>query len=149
MSNGITCPSCGTITYLGSVRRHAEEFCRTCDYPLFWARDAAELAGADAVSEGAGLRRLPGTAGRVTVARLTCWSCAEPNLAQAILCVRCGVDLSGPPPPPPPPPVEPEPEPEPEPEVEPEPEEEQPDELIFWLVLAAVVAVVEIALLLA
>jgi hypothetical protein len=143
--SSITCPSCGTVTYLGAVRRHAEEFCRTCDYPLFWARDAAKLAGGDSVSEGAGLRRLPGTAGRVTMTSVACWACDEPNLATARVCVRCGADLSGPPPepeaPPPPPPSLPAFEPAPEPEPEPEPER---SDLVYWLVVAALVAILVI-----
>jgi len=143
--SAVTCPGCGTVTYLDSLRRHAEEFCRTCDYPLFWSRDAAVLAGGDAVGEGAGLRRLPGTAGRVTLASTTCWACDEPNLALAELCVRCGVDLSGPPP-------EPEPEPEPEPDDEPWPDPEPWQEpevgnLLVWLVLG-ILAVALIVLLL-
>jgi hypothetical protein len=148
--SSITCPSCGTVTYLGAVRRHAEEFCRTCDYPLFWARDAARLAGGDAVSEGAGLRRLPGTAGRVTMASVSCWSCDEPNLALARVCVRCGVDLSGPPPERPAPiptvtfPVF-EPEPEPEPDLEPPAR----SDLAYWLTLAGIAALLVIFALLA
>lgn len=109
----ITCPGCGTVTEVDDVRRHASEFCRTCDYPLFWAREAQLAVGDARVSEGEGLRRLPGTAGRIAVAHLTCWSCTEPNLSSATHCVRCEVDLSGPPPveapfvplPPPPPPA--------------------------------------------
>src|SRR5690606_25394702 len=79
-----------------------------CDYPLFWARSTLVTAGGGGTDADTGLRRLPGTAGRTTVATRTCWACQEPNLLAAAVCVRCGSDLAGPPTVPPPPP-EPEP----------------------------------------
>ena len=33
----LTCPECGQVTTLETVRRAADEFCPHCDYPLFWA----------------------------------------------------------------------------------------------------------------
>ena len=54
-----------------------------------------------------GLRRLPGTAGRVAVAMIACPVCTEPNPVALHTCIRCGADLRPPPPPapvPPPPP---------------------------------------------
>lgn len=107
----ITCPGCGTVSHFDEIRRAANEFCRSCDYPLFWARSNLVTAGAGEAGGDTGLRRLPGTAGRTAVATLGCWACQEPNLVTATICVRCGSDLAGPPPPPP------EPAPEPEPVV--------------------------------
>jgi phage tail-like protein len=34
---GITCPQCLTPSVLQTVRMAADEFCQTCDFPLFWA----------------------------------------------------------------------------------------------------------------
>ena len=61
----------------------------------------------DGVDGDTGLRRLPGAAGRVAIATIDCWACREPNLLAAVVCVRCGADLSGPPPPPEPEPLPP------------------------------------------
>ncbi|MGH9136346.1 MAG: hypothetical protein ACRD0G_04770 [Acidimicrobiales bacterium] len=112
----VTCPGCGTVSVFDEIRRHASEFCRTCDYPLFWARGSSLAVGATSRSSESGLRRLPGTAGRIEIATLICWQCDEPNRVTALLCIRCGADLHPqapeippapallPPPPPPPPP---------------------------------------------
>ena len=32
----ITCPECGTIATVTLNRRDSSDFCRNCDYPLFW-----------------------------------------------------------------------------------------------------------------
>jgi hypothetical protein len=100
----LTCPSCGTVSYFDELGRDAHAFCRVCDYPLFWVRAnvAAPVTDSDADT---GLRRLPGTAGRVATASITCPVCTEPNPLAAAICIRCGADLRPPPPPPPPPPV--------------------------------------------
>jgi uncharacterized protein (DUF983 family) len=117
----ITCPGCGTVSHFDQVRRNAQEFCRRCDFPLFWVRSGD--APPDTGSEGdVGLRRLPGAGGRQVVASLGCPRCNEPNLYTATLCIRCGADLRPAPPTPPPAPVIVEPPaapPEPEPEVGP------------------------------
>ena len=113
----VTCPGCGTVRHMDQFRRDSSEFCGVCDYPLFWVRTTAFGDTSGDRDGDAGLRRLPGTAGRVAVASLVCPSCTEPNLVTAVNCIRCGADLHPKPvaPPPPPPP---EPEPEPEPVVE-------------------------------
>lgn len=116
----ITCPECGTIATVTLNRRDSADFCRNCDYPLFWTpsrvlHDRSLDAGDQA------LRRLPGTVGRATIASLACPHCAEPNAVSAVTCVRCLQPLhpvAAPPPaaepivyvPPPPVYVEPEPE---------------------------------------
>ncbi|CAN5685215.1 hypothetical protein BH20ACT2_BH20ACT2_14510 [soil metagenome] len=83
--------------------RGADAFCPRCDYPLFWAASTAAATSASGdLSDG--LRRLPGTAGRVTIGMISCWQCREPNPVTGAFCVRCGADLSGPPPAPAPPP---------------------------------------------
>jgi hypothetical protein len=84
----ITCPECGTTASVTLNRRDSLDFCRTCDYPLFWTpskiiRDPSE-------SSDESLRRLPGTVGRATVASLACPFCYEPNALSAQTCVRCG-----------------------------------------------------------
>lgn len=116
MTTELTCPSCGTLSYFGEIARDAAAFCRVCDYPLFWAR-AVHVQAGDAASDAEGLRRLPGTAGRVAIATFACPACAEPNTLTATICIRCGADLHPAPvveaPPPPPPAPEPEPDPEP------------------------------------
>ena len=107
------CPGCGIIVVLEPGRRDAAAFCPSCDYPLFWAGGRVTVLDTKAEAE-ASLRRLPGTAGMVTVGMITCWQCREPNPVTNTFCLRCGADLSGPPvvvepepvyvPPPPPPP---------------------------------------------
>lgn len=114
----ITCPECGTVAEVTLNRRESMDFCRTCDYPLFWT--PAKVVRDPLSSTDESLRRLPGTVGRATVASLACPFCAEPNALSAQTCVRCGrpmhpvaepepapVVIA---PPPPPPPAEPEPE---------------------------------------
>jgi hypothetical protein len=88
----ITCPGCGTESEVEQFHREAGEFCGVCDYPLFWARSTA-LAVDNGNGSEAGLKRLPGTAGRVLAATLLCPTCTEPNLVTAIICIRCGSDL--------------------------------------------------------
>ena len=112
-----TCPGCGIVVTLETGRRDAAAFCPSCDYPLFWAGGRVSVIDANGDAE-ASLRRLPGTAGMVTVGMITCWQCREPNPVTNSFCLRCGADLSGPPvvvepapvleppPPPPPPPYE-------------------------------------------
>jgi hypothetical protein len=92
MTTGLTCPTCGTVSYLEEVNRDAGSFCRVCDYPLFWARTRRGGSNEGAVSD-AGLRRLPGTAGRVALAMMPCPVCTEPNPVTANICIRCGADL--------------------------------------------------------
>jgi hypothetical protein len=112
----VTCPACGTVAVVTLTRRESADFCRNCDYPLFWT-PAKIVVDRSGLSEDS-LRRLPGTVGRVTVASFPCPYCAEPNQVTAIDCIRCGRPLRPvhfePPPPMPmylPEPIEPEPEP--------------------------------------
>ncbi len=120
MSTEITCPTCGTVTYLPELSRHADAFCRVCDHPLFWTRSGRVAASGE--GGDVGLRRLPGTAGRVALATMACPQCTEPNPLARTICIRCGADLHPAPPPPPPPPA-PEPVPEPPPPPSPPPPE--------------------------
>ncbi len=39
VSATITCPICGQVAELETIRMAADEFCPTCDFPLFWASD--------------------------------------------------------------------------------------------------------------
>lgn len=88
----VTCPSCGTVSHFEELGRDGDGFCRTCDYPLFWARAPRQDGGlSDSGDEG--LRRLPGTGGRITVATINCPVCTEPNSLSATICIRCGADL--------------------------------------------------------
>ena len=117
----ITCPSCGTVSHYDQLRRDAQEFCRRCDYPLFWVR-SSEAPTATPSEGDVGLRRLPGAGGRQVVASLGCPSCNEPNLYSSTVCIRCGADLHPAPAMPvvvAPPPAPPAPPPAPEPEVGP------------------------------
>jgi hypothetical protein len=88
----VTCPECGTIASIAMRRRESSDFCRTCDYPLFWLPSRVVLDSGDDVSDGS-LRRLPGTVGKATVASLACPHCDEPNAVSAQLCVRCGLSM--------------------------------------------------------
>ena len=142
----VDCPQCGTSGSVDFARRDAADFCRTCDYPLFWSRDRIIPPASDMEGD-AGLRRLPGTVGHASLAALACPVCDEPNQPNALTCVRCGADMH-------PTVIEPEPEREPEPEPEPEPlPEVEPEGPSWWqrwwpIVLAGGVAVVALIVLL-
>ncbi len=84
----ITCPECGTTASVTLNRRDSVDFCRNCDYPLFWTPSKIIRDPADSSDES--LRRLPGTVGRATIASLACPFCYEPNALSAQTCVRCG-----------------------------------------------------------
>jgi hypothetical protein len=134
----VACPGCGTVREVEQFHRDASEFCSVCDYPLFWVRTTV-LGTGTTDDEGNGLRRLPGTAGRVAPASLACPVCTEPNLVTAVVCIRCGADMH---------PVEPVPEPviEPEPEPEPEPVYVPPPRVIWpWILLAVLLVLTLIA----
>lgn len=114
----ITCPECGRTATVTVNRRESRDFCRGCDYPLFWT-PAAVLREAGLTTAEESLRRLPGTLGRATLASMPCPHCREPNRLNAVVCVRCGLPMQIVTPLPPmpvyvPPPPLPEPEPEPE-----------------------------------
>jgi len=111
----ISCPECGELAEVQPGRRRSEDFCRRCDFPLFWARTAViSPFGEDA---SASLRRLPGTVGRAATAGIACPHCGEPNSPAALICVRCGGDMHPVVPPPPPPVVVYQPPPPPPPPV--------------------------------
>jgi hypothetical protein len=99
----ITCPECGTTAMVTLNRREARDFCRQCDYPLFWT--ASRVLDDRSDPNDQALRRLPGTVGRATVASLTCPHCSEPNAVSAQTCVRCGLPMKIVEAPPPPAPV--------------------------------------------
>ena len=135
----VTCPECGQLATVDMARRQADDFCRSCDFPLFWARGT--VIAPEGAESGASLRRLPGTVGRAATAALICPHCSEPNSPAAEICVRCALSLH---------PVEiPEPEPvviaPPEPEPEPEPLPEKSFD--WWWIVAIAAALVAIALL--
>ena len=102
MPEQLLCPGCGTPSHFEEIRRAADEFCRSCDYPLFWARSAAVARSRDGRDDDPDVRRLPGVAGYAVVATRPCWSCREANRLTATICVNCGADLDGAPPAPPP-----------------------------------------------
>jgi hypothetical protein len=99
----VTCPECATTAMITLNRREASDFCRNCDFPLFWTPSAIQRE-ADGATSAETLRRLPGTGGRATVASVPCPHCSEPNSVAAVLCSRCGLPM-----------IVPEPEPIPEP----------------------------------
>jgi hypothetical protein len=88
----VTCPECGTLATVAVRRRESNDFCRTCDYPLFWIPSRIQLDSDDDLGDGS-LRRLPGTVGKATVASVACPHCDEPNGVAAQLCVRCGLTM--------------------------------------------------------
>jgi len=118
----LTCPGCGSQVEVEQFAKSSEEFCRTCDYPLFWATPPKEFTfDPDASNADTTLRRLPGAGGKQAIATAACPTCMELNPLDAEWCLRCGgpmvIVVEDP--------VE---ELEPEPEVEPEPEPEMFEE---------------------
>ncbi len=103
MAETVTCPECGSIAQISLNRRESIDFCRTCDYPLFWtpSKVVRDASGVSAES----LRRLPGQAGRATIASLPCPFCYEPNALSAQTCIRCNRPMHPVEEPPPPAPV--------------------------------------------
>jgi hypothetical protein len=95
----VVCPSCGAVSQLDEVQRAADDFCRVCDYPLFWARSSKLTVGAPVDDNGESLRRLPGTAGLQDQPWIDCPNeeCREPNLLKPLYCIRCGTALHPPP----------------------------------------------------
>jgi hypothetical protein len=139
------CPGCGTRSTFDRLNQTADEFCRQCDYPLFWAtplpsevpepEPEMSLAGLDP-----SLLRRPGVAGRVVPVGTNCPTCGEMNLMSAVYCVRCG-NLMHPEPPAPPP------EPEPEPELPPPPPPPPPRNWWPWIIAGIVLLILVIVLL--
>lgn len=130
----ITCPECGQVTDLTSIRRAADEFCTHCDYPLFWAPSSVPLVTGGPASDTT-LRRLPGAGGRMLVGTQVCPVCGELNPMSVTHCIRCSSDLNPPPP---------EPEPEPLPEPPPPPVIEEPNRWWLWLLLALAFMIVTV-----
>jgi rRNA maturation protein Nop10 len=97
----VVCPECGARATVVLNRRQSADFCAHCDFPLFWTTQEV-VTGDPRETAPDALRRLPGTAGRVTLASVRCPSCAEANTLTADVCVRCGSDMRPPAPPPPP-----------------------------------------------
>jgi hypothetical protein len=103
LAETVTCPECGTIAQISLNRRESMDFCRTCDYPLFWTPSNVVRDGSGVSAES--LRRLPGQAGRATIASLPCPFCYEPNALSAQTCIRCNRPMHPVEEPPPPAPV--------------------------------------------
>jgi hypothetical protein len=134
----VTCPECGQLATVDMARRQADDFCRRCDFPLFWARGT--VIAPDGTESGASLRRLPGTVGRAATAALICPHCSEPNAPSAEICIRCALSLHPVDIPEPAPVVIAPPEPEPEPEPLPE------KSFDWWWIVAIAAAVIAAAL---
>lgn len=107
----VTCPECGTISQVTLNRRESLDFCRTCDFPLFWTPTKVVRDPSGTTDES--LRRLPGQAGRAAIASLPCPFCYEPNALSAETCIRCHRPMHPVDEPPPPAPVYVAPAPEP------------------------------------
>jgi len=131
----LTCPECGLVTNLPTIRKAADEFCQHCDFPLFWARASLKIATPTSTS-GATLRRLPGAGGRVVVGTKVCPNCGELNGMAEAFCTRCAADLD--PKPPEPAPAPPPPAPAPPPPPPPPP----PDRLWLWILLTVLAFVI-------
>ncbi|MGH9226698.1 MAG: hypothetical protein ACRD2W_23575 [Acidimicrobiales bacterium] len=93
----LACPGCGAVVDLPHLNRSSEEFCPSCDFPLFWAGGSgrADEEGSLALA----VRRQPGTGGRQLVATETCMVCQELNRPTAVYCRRCGAEMHPAPPP--------------------------------------------------
>jgi uncharacterized paraquat-inducible protein A len=125
----LTCPGCGSVSDVERFDKVAEEFCPTCDYPLFWAVSPDVMIYANGEQADTTLKRLPGAGGKRALASAACPTCAELNALDAETCQRCGGPMVL---------AEPEPEPEPpapEPEPEPEPEPPKGNDWIWWVLL--------------
>ncbi|MFL6162095.1 MAG: hypothetical protein ACJ74U_07700 [Jatrophihabitantaceae bacterium] len=139
----ISCPECGAPGMVDPTRRDAGDFCRACDFPLFWSKDRISI-GTPSDAGDDSLRRLPGALGRVVIASAPCPHCNELNLPTAVYCIRCGSAMQFVPPPPPVPRPVYVPAPEPPRPAPPEPE---PERLWFWwLVLIAMFVLTGVAL---
>ena len=137
----IVCPECGTPCAVSLSRRDADDFCPTCDYPMFWARPQERTGGAQDGADDARWRS-PGASGALRLATVPCPACQELNLPSAVLCVRCGAEMA------PPPPPEPAPLPLPQPVVVVPPpvvREPEPPLRFPWWWYAAMLAVAGIA----
>ncbi len=140
----VTCPECGHETELLTIRRSADEFCRHCDYPLFWAPTGLPGTVPGGNSD-ATLRRLPGAGGRQRIGSKICPVCGELNPLTEIHCIRCTSELD----------PKPEPEPEPEPEPPPPPPEPvyvapEPDpEPSWWWFIGSMVGLAVVSVILA
>jgi len=132
----VVCPECGTRAPVTLNRRDAVDFCAKCDFPLFWT--PTEISRGSGEGGGDSLRRLPGTAGRQTVASVPCPSCAEANPLGTDTCLRCGGPMVIVP--------LPEPEPIPEPVAEPVVVPEKRPFPWYWLVVAIATLVALVAL---
>lgn len=84
----VTCPECGTTAHVTVNRRDAIDFCRNCDYPLFWTPSVIIRDFSGTADDS--LRRLPGARGRAAIASVPCPHCAELNMVSAETCIRCG-----------------------------------------------------------
>lgn len=87
----ITCPECGTVANVQLTRRESGDFCAKCDFPLFWTPATIQLG--EGATDGATLRRLPGTGGKQTVASTPCPHCREANAITSSTCARCGLPM--------------------------------------------------------
>jgi hypothetical protein len=134
----IVCPECGTAAAVILNRRDAGDFCRVCDYPLFWTPSA--VVRDHGPGAGDALRRLPGTGGRQTVASVPCPTCAEANPISATTCLRCGGPMVIVP--------EPAPAPAPEPVAAPAPVPPPAKPFPWWWVAAGVLTVAVLVVLL-
>lgn len=112
----VTCPDCGARTEIVAGRRDASDFCRACDFPLFWSGSAVTAQASDDEADAA-MRRLPGASGKGIAYSVPCPSCGELNLPTAHFCLRCTGSMTPPPPPVPVPLPLPAPVPPPEPVV--------------------------------
>lgn len=126
----VECPACGTPAAVAPGDRRAEDFCRTCDEPLFWAGGAVPRR-ASVLSDDA-LRRLPGTAGVGRTTGVPCPTCAELNSTLATVCARCSGPMELPAPPAPVPIAAPVPV-----ASEPVPEPSAPEKVSWWPITIA------------
>src|SRR3712207_1525286 len=93
----VTCPECGLVSPLTTIRKSAEEFCPHCDFPLFWAKSSLTVTTTTS-STGVSLRRLPGAGGRLVVGTKVCPACGELNPLGETHCIRCAAELDPKPP---------------------------------------------------
>jgi ribosomal protein L40E len=86
----VTCPQCAYTAEFDGFVKSADEFCPTCDFPLFWA---GAVRPDDGDADDDSYRRLPGADGKKTIGTRSCPACSELNPTSATVCLRCGASL--------------------------------------------------------